>query len=647
MSLTFTAMNWSTPQMVTVTGADDFVLDGDVAYAIVTDAAVSADSDYNGINPSDVAVTNTDDDVIGVTVTPTSGLVTNEAGGTSAFNVVLTSQPTASVSISLMSSNTAEGTVAPASVTFTTMNWSTPQTVTVSGVNDFILDGDVAYTIVTGNAVSADADYNGQVVADVSVTNRPVSYIKASNTGASDSFGYTVALSADSNTLAVGAYNERSNATGIDGNQSDNSLAYAGAVYIFTRAGSVWSQEAYIKASNTGTYANFGQSVSLSSDGNTLAVGANGERSNATGINGNQADASAANAGATYVFTRAGSAWTQEAYIKASNTGGGDGFGRFVALSSDGNTLAVGASSEASSATGIDGNQADNAAASAGAAYVLTRAGSTWTQQAYIKASNTGGGDIFGNALALSSDGNTLAVASGWEDSNAIGIDGNQSDNSAPTAGAVYVFAREGSVWTQQAYAKASNTDASDWFGASLALSSDGNTLAVGASGEASNATGIGGNQTDNSAANAGAVYVFTRAGSVWVQHDYIKASNSGANDDFGRSVALSSDGNTLAVGADGESSNATGINGNQTDGSVAYAGAAYVFTRVGSVWTQQDYVKASNSGTNDYFGNCVAMSADGNTLAVGAYGESSNATAIDGNPADNSASGAGAVYLY
>jgi hypothetical protein len=133
----------------------------------------------------------------------------------------------------------------------------------------------------------------------------------------------------------------------------------------------------------------------------------------------------------------------------------------------------------------------------------------------YFKASNTGAGDRFGNSVALSADGGTLAVAAHSEGSNATGINGNEADNSAIWAGAVYVFIRTGSTWSLQAYVKASNTGADDRFGASVALSSDGNMLAVGANGEASNATGINGNEADNSASDAGAVYVFTRTGST------------------------------------------------------------------------------------------------------------------------------------
>ncbi|MGE5241161.1 MAG: integrin, partial [Bacteroidota bacterium] len=229
----------------------------------------------------------------------------------------------------------------------------------------------------------------------------------------------------------------------------------------------------------------------------------------------------------------------------------------------------------------------------------------------------------------------------------ATGINGNQGDNSAADSGAVYVFTRSGSIWTQQAYVKASNTGANDQFGWSVALAADGNTLAVGAYGEASAASGINGDATNNAADLSGAAYVFTRSGSTWTQQAYVKASNTGAGDIFGSSVALAAAGNVLAVGASGEASNASGINGDQGDDSAGKSGAMYVFSRNHGSWTQQAYVKASNTGAGDVFGSSVALAADGNTLVVGANGEDSNATGINGNQGDNSASGSGAVYLY
>lgn len=469
-------------------------------------------------------------------------------------------------------------------------------------------------------------------------------YIKASNTGAGDQFGWSVALSSDGNTLAIGAPAEASAAIGIGGNQADNSAHASGAVYVFGRVGGAWVQQAYVKASNTGSGARFGVAVALSSDGNTLAVGARGEASSAAGVDGNQADDSAYSAGAVYLFRRTGSTWSQQAYVKASNTEADDWFGYAVALSSDGDTLAVGAYQEASSATGVDGDQADNSASYAGAVYVFSRAGGTWSQQAYVKASNTKAGDLFGNAVVLSSDGNTLAVGASHEASSATGVGGDEADDSASGAGAVYVFTRVGSSWAQQAYVKASNTRAGDRFGASVELSSDGDTLAVGAYDEDSSATGVGGDEADDSATDAGAVYVFTRAGGTWAQQAYAKASNTEARDRFGWAVALSGGGNTLAVGAPGEDSSATGIGGDEIDNSVSGAGAVYVFTRVGSTWAQRAYVKTA--GTRQ-FGGAVTLSGDGHMLAVGAWGEASGATGIGGNQADTSAYASGAAYVF
>jgi hypothetical protein len=170
-SLTFTPNNGMTPQTVTVTGWNDAIVDGNIAYTIVTGAASSTDTNYNGLNAADVSVTNTDDDTAGITVNPTSGLVTTEAGGTATFTVVLNSLPTANVTIPLSSSDTTEGTVSPTSLTFTPTNGKTPRTVTVRGVNDAVVDGNIAYTIVTGAATSTDTNYNGVNPADVSVTN--------------------------------------------------------------------------------------------------------------------------------------------------------------------------------------------------------------------------------------------------------------------------------------------------------------------------------------------------------------------------------------------------------------------------------------------------------------------------------------------
>jgi hypothetical protein len=165
--LTFTQLNWATPQTVTVTGVDDPIVDGDVAFWVVLAPAIGGG--YGGTDPADVSVTNTDNDALGVTVTPPAGLVTTEAGGTDAFTVKLDSQPSADVTIGVSSSDTTEGTTSVSSVTFSTLNWSVPQTVTVTGVNDAVDDGDVAYSVVLMAATGGE--YAGIDPADVSVTN--------------------------------------------------------------------------------------------------------------------------------------------------------------------------------------------------------------------------------------------------------------------------------------------------------------------------------------------------------------------------------------------------------------------------------------------------------------------------------------------
>ena len=179
-SITFNSGNFNTLQTVTVTGVDDMVLDGNIAYMVMT-SITSADPDYGVINPSDIALTNNDNEVpppAGVTVNPVMGLITAEVGagpGPSTFTVVLQTMPTADVTIPLSSDTPAEGSVNPTSLTFTAANWNVPQLVTVTGVDDAVIDGDVQYAIITGDPTSGDAGYDALTandVADVTVTNR-------------------------------------------------------------------------------------------------------------------------------------------------------------------------------------------------------------------------------------------------------------------------------------------------------------------------------------------------------------------------------------------------------------------------------------------------------------------------------------------
>lgn len=319
------------------------------------------------------------------------------------------------------------------------------------------------------------------------------------------------------------------------------------------------AQQAQITASNAGSQDQFGFSAAI--DGDTVVIGAPNEGSSATGVNGDGSDNGAPGSGAAYVFVRSGATWTQQAYLKASNTGVDDGFGCSVSISGD--TVVIGARGESSNATGVNGNQADNSAPFSGAAYVFTRSGTVWSQQAYLKASNTSENQGFGNTVTMSGD--TVVVAAPGEESSATGVNGNQADHGAPYSGAVYVFTRSNSVWTQQAYIKASNTGENDGFGAALGLAGD--VLIVGASTEASNATGVNGNQADNSVDGAGAAYAFVRTGGIWAQTAYVKGNTTETEDYLGFSAAIS--GGTAIIGAIGRASGPA----------AQYAGTVFAFT--------------------------------------------------------------------
>ena len=416
-----------------------------------------------------------------------------------------------------------------------------------------------------------------------------------------------------------------------------------------------WSAQAYVKAANADPMDRFGGAVAI--DGETLVVGASGEDSAQTTVtNGIAAspDNRATSAGAVYVYVRSGSAWVQQAYLKAPNAQSTDQFGVSVAVFGD--TLVVGATNEDSGQTVItSGNfaSADNSASNSGAVYVFVRntANGTWAQQAYLKAPNAEVNDAFGKSVAISND--TLVVGANGEDSNQTSISNGSSasaDNSAIRAGAAYVFVRSGSNWAQQAYLKAPNAQEDDQFGFAVSISGD--TLVVGAVSEGSSQTVItngSGASADNSARNSGAAYVFTRSGSSWSQQAYLKAPNAEDSDRFGESVAISGD--TLVVGAPLENSNQTTVSNGSTaspDNSASNAGAAYVFVRSGSTWQQQAYLKAPNAEVGDEFGRFVAV--DGNTVVVGAPRETSNQNTITNGStasADNTASGAGAAYVF
>ena len=171
-SLTFTPLDWDVPQLVTATGVDDALIDGPVGYRVILAPASSADTNYNGLAPVNVAVVNNDNDQAGATILPSSGLVTTEDLGFANFSVALNAPPSADVTVGLSSSNPNEGVIYQSALTFTPSDWNVPQTVTVYGVDDADDDGDVTYSIITAPAVSADTNYNGLNLPDVALVNR-------------------------------------------------------------------------------------------------------------------------------------------------------------------------------------------------------------------------------------------------------------------------------------------------------------------------------------------------------------------------------------------------------------------------------------------------------------------------------------------
>ncbi len=384
--------------------------------------------------------------------------------------------------------------------------------------------------------------------------------------------------------------------------------------------------DAYVKASNTDSGDCFGggrfdesgeRGRQVAIDGDTLVVGAPFEASNARVINGDQTNNDAPRAGAVYVFVRSGGTWVQQAYLKASNADAGDEFGNSVAI--EGDTIVVGAARE-------DGTSA-SATYDSGAAYVFTRSGTSWAQTAYIRASAPGEVHRFGGSVAIS--GQTILVGSSYY----------VRPGNSTTSGAAYVFTWTGTVWDEQALLLASNGEEVDEFGFSVDL--DGNTAVVGAWSEDSNLAGVHTSFSDNDfAGDSGAAYVFVRNGTSWTQQAYLKASNTDGQDRFGWSVAVSGD--TIIVGAPAEDSAASGINGTESNEEANESGAAYVFLRSGTAWSQQAYVKASNTGSVDYFGWSVSALAD--MIVVGAIGESSSAA---GQPELDGSDFSGAAYAF
>jgi hypothetical protein len=362
-----------------------------------------------------------------------------------------------------------------------------------------------------------------------------------------------------------------------------------------------WTENQKLLASDGEADDNFGCSVSLSGD--AALIGAYGDNNNGD------------DSGSAYFFIRNGTTWIQQAKLLASDSQTRDLFGFSVSL--DGNTALIGAFYD-------DDNGADS-----GSAYVFTRNGTNWNQQAKLLASDGAEGDWFGYSVSLSDDtaligafcddnckgsgyvftrtGTTWTqqaklLASDGAAGNCFGISvsladgtaliGTPDDGNGDASGSVYVFIRTGTTWAQQAKLLASDGVTPDQFGWSVSLSGD--TALIGALGD------------DDNGEYSGSVYVFIRTGTTWAQQAKLLALDGATGDQFGWSVSLSDD--SALIGADGDD-----------DGS----GSAYVFTRTGTTWAQQAKLLASDGATEDMFGNSVSL--DGNIALIGTWGDDDN----------------------
>jgi hypothetical protein len=457
-------------------------------------------------------------------------------------------------------------------------------------------------------------------------------FVKSSNPEPDARFGTGVVIMGD--TMAVGA---------------PSVTPGFGSAAVFERVEGEWTQVFEVGSpvvpGGEGFDGLFGWSLALDDD--TLFVGTLG----GAGLG----------KGSARPYQRVDGEWAPAApRLVGSDTEDFDNFGASLDLSGD--TLVVGAL----------GWTSDAGDAFRGAAYVFERVGGVWIETDILEAFNAGSswlceceglvcgptsgvGDAFGASVAIS--GNTIVVGAPAEASAATGVDPggppDETDNSAPDSGAAYVFERLNGVWTPTAYLKASNTDAGDYFGFNVDI--DGDTIVVTAEREDSSATGVGGNQGDNTAQDAGAAYVFERVGSSWEQTAYVKASNTQDGAFFGATLALAGD--KMLVGAPGESS----VGGEDS-------GAAYVFERTGGVFAQTNFLKAFNAeegaafagprGTISfalYFDLCEVQSVasgssidvSGNTSLVGAPFEDSSGVGVNGVPTMERIPNSGAVYVF
>lgn len=509
----------------------------------------------------------------------------------------------------------------------------------------------------------------------------PEAWLKPSVEGERLVYGSAIALSADGETMAVGA---RGVLFDINVDE-DEQERFAGSVYVYARdAFGDWDEQALIVPFNSEEEDRFGFSVALSADGKRLAIGAPRESAGVSGQDGPFTDISAIPAadpvvesGAVYTYVRDnGGVWEFESYIKSPFPGEGYRFGHSVALSGDGLVLAIGETGEASDLFGVTDTAAFQPEAveetdSGGAVHVYVDGQdgvAPWTPNAVIKAParieglTVHTGTLFGSAVTLTPDGGLLAIGMAGEDSNATSIDSVETGTGIRTeSGAVYLHAREAGSWNDDPTYIKTRVEVprnGHHFGHSLALSAAGDALAVGAPGHFNDSRGIftgflgeGGGSTTR---DSGAAYLFRLVADAWQQEVFIKAPNSRSNFRFGESLVMSADGARVVIGAPGEASSATTVDGNMLLDNAGGSGAAYTYVRddeADSGWARTAYLKVPNSRAGIRFGSAIAMSVDGELIAGGAPGERSAAQGVlmdtDNLPTDNPFDRRGAAYTF
>jgi len=463
-----------------------------------------------------------------------------------------------------------------------------------------------------------------------------VGYLKSTNTSEDYEFGYVVKLSGDGNTLAIGQPSDKSTSTGVYADPEDASGLWQGSVQVFTKVDGKWEFDAYIRPDSSVNFTYFGSALDLSEDGTELFAGFSNDDS---GVAGNSLDTSLSSSGSVYVFTKTSGVWAKTDYLQAGTIKNNARFGQSLDLSKDGQYLAVGAPNDSSGSNVINGNESDTSAAGAGSVTVFVRnPDNTWSQHAYIKASDAAADDYFGTPVQISDDGSVLAV--GAYRADGVG-------NSAERAGVGYIYKRSGVTWTEDAMVEASNAKAQFYFSVNIDLSGDGTTFVASSRGQSS-VGGINNDQLDDSASESGAVYVFKDSGTSWDQEAFIKADRPFIGGNFGRTaLILNETGDKLYVGENGNRASSKGIDGDSFSEGKIRSGAFYIFEKTAGSWSKAHFIKSPNPESYDEFGYSGDVSSDGSILAIGAYNENGNGKLLEGNPANNDTPGSGAVFIY